>query len=283
MLNLFFFKDIAFDKFRKEYWESLQALTECTDPEKESVMRQEFNNKFFINPDYSDKMKQQLGKLTLKIKAFRNKRGKKNEIQSPSTENKMAKSVDGISHVNPEDIMEVQKRLLHSSPNTIHNNGGNTTKLSPKSSTPSSSVTSNKYSNNNVAQEKQTVSVQPLNPISAPKNIKPKAEKTLSTTPKVPFKPKQKTNAKLPSKKVAPKNNSAPKTALKTKLPVNKPLLALALFDFEAQNERELDFKSGARITILDNSHEEWWKGALDNGSQGWFPKNYCSLGQSKN
>jgi len=62
-----------------------------------------------------------------------------------------------------------------------------------------------------------------------------------------------------------------------------KPVLApkpvvyvTALYDFEAQAEGDLSFRTGDRIEIVQKSEsaEDWWTGRL-NGQQGVFPGNY--------
>ena len=47
----------------------------------------------------------------------------------------------------------------------------------------------------------------------------------------------------------------------------------VALYDFEAQADGDLDFKAGDRIEIVEksDSQEDWWTGKL-NGKQGVFP-----------
>lgn len=47
----------------------------------------------------------------------------------------------------------------------------------------------------------------------------------------------------------------------------------VALYDFEAQADGDLSFKSGDRIEIVERteSAEDWWTGRL-NGQQGVFP-----------
>ncbi|KAG1865509.1 hypothetical protein DFJ58DRAFT_771381 [Suillus subalutaceus] len=49
-----------------------------------------------------------------------------------------------------------------------------------------------------------------------------------------------------------------------------------ALYDFDAQAEGDLSFKTGDRIEIMTKteSQEDWWTGRL-NGNQGVFPGNY--------
>lgn len=50
----------------------------------------------------------------------------------------------------------------------------------------------------------------------------------------------------------------------------------VALYDFDAQAEGDLDFKAGDRIEVIvkTDSSEDWWTGKL-NGRQGVFPGNY--------
>lgn len=47
----------------------------------------------------------------------------------------------------------------------------------------------------------------------------------------------------------------------------------VALYDFEAQADGDLDFKAGDRIEVVQKSEstEDWWTGKLD-GRQGVFP-----------
>jgi len=55
--------------------------------------------------------------------------------------------------------------------------------------------------------------------------------------------------------------------------PVN---YVVALYDFAAQAEGDLDFKVGDRIEVVERSEsaEDWWTGRLD-GRTGVFPGNY--------
>ncbi|XP_068448536.1 growth factor receptor-bound protein 2a [Clinocottus analis] len=54
-----------------------------------------------------------------------------------------------------------------------------------------------------------------------------------------------------------------------------------ALFDFEAKEDGELNFKRGDIIQILDQSHGDWWKGTC-NGQTGMFPNNYVTPSTAK-
>ena len=47
----------------------------------------------------------------------------------------------------------------------------------------------------------------------------------------------------------------------------------VALYDFEAQADGDLDFRAGDRIEVVERteSTEDWWTGKL-NGRQGVFP-----------
>ncbi|CAN0210315.1 unnamed protein product [Lampetra planeri] len=49
-----------------------------------------------------------------------------------------------------------------------------------------------------------------------------------------------------------------------------------ALFDFEPQEEGELEFKRGDFIQVVDNSDPNWWKGKC-HGALGMFPRNYVT------
>ena len=52
----------------------------------------------------------------------------------------------------------------------------------------------------------------------------------------------------------------------------------VALYDFEAQADGDLDFKAGDRIEVIERtqSTEDWWTGRL-NGRQGVFPGEYSA------
>lgn len=66
-----------------------------------------------------------------------------------------------------------------------------------------------------------------------------------------------------------------PPPPLKPK-PKPEPEYVTALYDFDAQAEGDLSFKTGDRIEVIakTESQEDWWTGRL-NGAQGVFPGNY--------
>ncbi|MGH0178771.1 UNVERIFIED_CONTAM: hypothetical protein FKN15_000362 [Acipenser sinensis] len=48
----------------------------------------------------------------------------------------------------------------------------------------------------------------------------------------------------------------------------------LALYRFKALEKDDLDFHAGDRITVIDDSNEEWWRGKIGEKS-GYLPANY--------
>ena len=49
------------------------------------------------------------------------------------------------------------------------------------------------------------------------------------------------------------------------------------LYDYVAKTEREITFKRGDVISVLDQQDKSWWYGMLD-GESGYFPKNYVEI-----
>ncbi|XP_076652784.1 SH3 and cysteine-rich domain-containing protein isoform X2 [Halictus rubicundus] len=62
----------------------------------------------------------------------------------------------------------------------------------------------------------------------------------------------------LPGKRVPPPNN-----------------LYVALYNFDARHRDELDLKAGYKITVIDKSERDWWKGKCLGGRVGYFPSAY--------
>lgn len=52
---------------------------------------------------------------------------------------------------------------------------------------------------------------------------------------------------------------------------------AKALYDFEAQNEGELDFKEGEILELISQIDENWFEGRL-RGKTGYFPISYVQV-----
>lgn len=68
-------------------------------------------------------------------------------------------------------------------------------------------------------------------------------------------------------------NTNTPSTST---LPVLKPSCR-ALYDFEAQNDAELDFKEGDVINLISQVDENWYEGSLL-GKTGYFPVSYVHV-----
>ncbi|XP_065155672.1 uncharacterized protein Stacl isoform X5 [Atheta coriaria] len=56
-------------------------------------------------------------------------------------------------------------------------------------------------------------------------------------------------------------------------LPTN---LYVVLYNFKSRHQDELDLKAGYKVTVIDTSDPDWWKGKCL-GRVGYFPSKYCS------
>ncbi|XP_044580368.1 uncharacterized protein LOC123262257 isoform X3 [Cotesia glomerata] len=56
-------------------------------------------------------------------------------------------------------------------------------------------------------------------------------------------------------------------------LPTNN--LFVVLYNFDARHRDELDLKAGYKITVIDKSEKDWWKGKCLGGKAGYFPSAY--------
>ncbi|KIM84702.1 hypothetical protein PILCRDRAFT_818315 [Piloderma croceum F 1598] len=94
-----------------------------------------------------------------------------------------------------------------------------------------------------------------------------------SHAPPPPYTPSHGSGAAAATKRAPP-----PPPPLKPKPKPAEPAVhyVVALYDFEAQADGDLSFKTGDRIEIVEKtgSAEDWWTGKL-NGQQGVFPGNY--------
>lgn len=51
----------------------------------------------------------------------------------------------------------------------------------------------------------------------------------------------------------------------------------VAIYDYEAQGEEELDLHDGDIVTVLMKEDSTWWRGEL-NGKEGMFPRQYVEV-----
>ena len=51
----------------------------------------------------------------------------------------------------------------------------------------------------------------------------------------------------------------------------------MAIYDYEAQGEEELNLKDGDIITVVMKEDSTWWRGKLD-GKEGMFPRQYVEV-----
>jgi len=52
---------------------------------------------------------------------------------------------------------------------------------------------------------------------------------------------------------------------------------AEAMYDFEAENDAELAFREGDKITLLRRIDDNWYEGSV-HGKTGLFPVNYVKV-----
>lgn len=51
----------------------------------------------------------------------------------------------------------------------------------------------------------------------------------------------------------------------------------IAMYDYIANNEDELNFSKGQLINVLNKDDPDWWQGEI-NGVTGLFPSNYVKM-----
>lgn len=60
-------------------------------------------------------------------------------------------------------------------------------------------------------------------------------------------------------------------------IPQRSQVQAKALYDFDAEDDDELDFKEGDVMSIVDQEDPNWWDAEL-NGRKGKVPSNYLEI-----
>ncbi|XP_043668479.1 uncharacterized protein LOC122629283 isoform X4 [Vespula pensylvanica] len=70
-----------------------------------------------------------------------------------------------------------------------------------------------------------------------------------------------------------PNNQNHMNPSGKRVLPPNN--LYVVLYNFEARHRDELDLKPGYKVTVIDKSEKDWWKGKCLGGRAGYFPSAY--------
>lgn len=54
--------------------------------------------------------------------------------------------------------------------------------------------------------------------------------------------------------------------------------VVVALYNYDARTDDDLQFKKGERISILDDADQNWWRGkSLETGKEGYIPSNYVA------
>ncbi|XP_012252079.2 uncharacterized protein LOC105683778 isoform X2 [Athalia rosae] len=76
-----------------------------------------------------------------------------------------------------------------------------------------------------------------------------------------------------PSPHAANANHLNPFSSGKRVLPPNN--LYVVLYNFNARHRDELDLKAGYKVTVVDRSDPDWWKGKCLGGRAGYFPSAY--------
>jgi hypothetical protein len=64
--------------------------------------------------------------------------------------------------------------------------------------------------------------------------------------------------------------------------PVNQDNLFVALYDYTARAEDDLNFKKGDQLLVLNQSDGDWWQAQhMVSGRKGFIPSNYVAKVQS--
>jgi len=178
--------------------------------------------------------------------------------------------------------MNITKRILSTSKlvqsNRSLNPGGSSLGRSVSSTTTSSASSLGSRSMPPPSRAASSASAYKKPPPPAPYSSKPslKEKEETAPIPMAPPPPYSSAGGALNGGGAFQKK-APPPPPLKPKPRVEPPVqYVVALYDFDAQADGDLDFKAGDRIEVVERtaSSEDWWTGKL-NGRQGVFPGNY--------
>jgi hypothetical protein len=126
--------------------------------------------------------------------------------------------------------------------------------------------------NNNTTNNVPNVSqLKPIRPLvrTTPDNPNPNA------TPAPPVSPRSVALRKSEQIPLRSTPDPIPSPAIQDEPQVEK---ATVLFDYAATSETEISFATGDVIIIIEKNDSGWWKGKIDDSTEGWFPSDFVEL-----
>ncbi|KAH7104543.1 BAR-domain-containing protein [Auriculariales sp. MPI-PUGE-AT-0066] len=150
-------------------------------------------------------------------------------------------------------------------------NSGLTVESGPGVSRASSNASSISRGNTSASTTSGYKKAPPPPPSSKPGGFTPRSTAPAPAAPPPYTPPAASVSAMAAATKRAPPPPPGPKPSAKP--PIN---YVVALYDFDAQADGDLSFKTGDQIELLEKtgSSEDWWTGRV-NGKKGVFPGNY--------